>query len=286
MWKEHRRLGHLSLQRMLQLCEVSTGMTVTQEQIRLKIGQICPICATTRAIVRVPKDPARIRHQEKGRLVYVDIWGPYPVLGWDRTRWMCFITDDAIRTTKTLRLRTPTDFPELLRSFHKNEERHYQITILSYRVDNQFNQGPWKDWCTKKGITIEPIALYAHHQVGVAERVNRTLRESASAMIQDNAVGRQIRKIIQEQGNEFLRNSTLPETLWPEAMDYAAWLKNRSPTRAHKSKKTPWEMEEGLIPNLANEKTWGSRVYVSYTDEQRGRKLHDPRGWLGYFVGC
>ena len=286
VWKEHRRLGHLSLQRMLQLCSHSKGMKVTQEEIRAKIGQICPICATTRAIVRIPKDPARVRHQEKGKLVHVNIWGPYPVIGWDKTRWMCFITDDATRTTKVLRLKKLTDFPQLLRDFHKNEERHYQITILSYRVDNQFNQGPWKDWCTKKGITIEPIAPHAHHQVGVAERVNRTLREGASAMIQDNAIGRQIRKIIQEQGNEFLRNSTLPETLWPEAMDYAAWLKNRSPTRAHKSKKTPWEIEEGLIPDLTNEKTWGSRVYVSYTDEEKGRKLHDPRSWLGYFVGC
>ena len=286
VWKEHRRLGHLSLQRMLQLCAHSVGMKVSQEQVRAKLGQICPICATTKAIVRIPKDPARVRHQEKGELVHVDIWGPYPVIGWDKTRWMCFITDDATRTTKTLRLQKLTDFPQLLRSFHKQEEKRYQMTIRKYRVDNQFNQGPWKDWCLKKGVTIDPIAPHAHHQVGVAERVNRTLREGASAMIQDNSIGHQVRRIIQEQGNEFLRNSTLPETLWPEAMDYAAWLKNRAPTRAHKSKKTPWEIEEGLVPDLSNEKTWGSRVYVSYTNEERGRKLHDPRGWLGYFVGC
>ena len=106
-------------------------------------------------------------------------------------------------------------------------------------MDNQFNQGPWKTWCDKKGITIEPIAPYAHHQVGVAEHVNRTLREAASAMIHDQTVDGQIRKIIEERGNKFLCNSTLPKILWPEAVDYAAWLKNRAPTRAHKLKKTP-----------------------------------------------
>ena len=286
VWKEHRRLGHLSLQRMIQLCTQSIGMNVIKGQIQAKIGQICPVCATTRAIVRMPRDPARIRYDEKGQLVHVDIWGPYPVVGWDGTRWMVFSTDDATRATKTLRLKTPAEFPQLLRELHKKEERKYQTIILRYRVDNQFNQGPWKDWCKKKGIAIEPIAPHTHHQVGVAERVNRTLREGASAMIQDNAIGHQIRRIIEERGNEFLRNSTLPETLWPEAIDYAAWLKNRISTRALKCKKTPWELEEGNKPDLSREKIWGSRVYVSYTDEERGRKLYDPRGWLGYFVGC
>ena len=286
VWMEHRRLGHLSLQRMIQLCEQSTGMTVTKGQIQAKLGQICPVCATTRAIVRVPRDPAKVRYDTKGQLVHVDIWGPYPVTAYDGTKWMIFSTDDATRATKTLRLKSLAEFPQLLRELHKSEERKYQIMILRYRVDNQFNQGPWKEWCKKKGITIEPIAPHAHHQVGVAERVNRTLREGASAIIQDNAIGHQIRKILEERGNEFLRNSTLPENLWPEAIEYATWLKNRTPTRALKSKKTPWESEEKQQPDLSREKTWGSRMYVSYTDEERHRKLHDPRGWLGYFVGC
>ena len=286
VWKEHRRLGHLGLQRMLQLCTHSTGMNVSQEQIKAKLGQICPICATTKAIVRIPRDPAKIRYETKGELVHADIWGPYSVKGWDDTRWMIFATDDFTRRTKTARLTKLTEFPQALRVLHKQEERQYTVLIRRYRVDNQFNEGPWKTWCEKKGIAIEPIAPHAHHQVGVAERVNRTLREGASAMIHDNSVGGQIRKIIEERGNELLRNSTLPEILWPEAMDYAAWLKNRAPTRALKSGKTPWETEEGQPPDLSRERTWGSRVYVTKTAEERGRKLHDARGWLGYFVGC
>ena len=105
-------------------------------------------------------------------------------------------------------------------------------------------------------------------------------------MIHDYTIGGQIRRIIEERGSEFLRNTTLPEELWPEAIDYATWLKIRAPTRALKYKKTPWEIEEGHLPDLSRERTWGSQVYVSYTDEERGRKLHDPRGWLGYFLSC
>ena len=149
-------------------------MKVSRGQIQAKLGQTCPICATTRAIVRIPRDPAKVRYEKKGELVHVDIWGPYSVLGWDKTRWMCFVTDDATRRTKTLRLSDLDNFPEYLCTLHKKEERCYQIIIRPYRGDNQFNNGAWKKWCDKKGITIEPTAPYAHHQVGVAERVNRT----------------------------------------------------------------------------------------------------------------
>ena len=137
----------------------------------------------------------------------------------------------------------------------------------------------------KKGITIEPIAPHAHHQVGVAERVNRTLHEGASAMIHDRTVGGQTRKIIEERGMSSC-GILLPETLWPGAVDYAAWLKTRAPTRAHKLKKTPWKLEKGNLPDLSRERTWGSGVYISYTGKERSRKLHDRRGWLGYFVRC
>lgn len=286
VWKEHRRLGHLSLSRMLQLCDQATGLNVTKEQVKAKLGQICPVCATTKAIVRIPREPARVRYQQKGELVHVDVWGPYSIEGWDHTRWMGFSTDDWSRSTEVIRIQNLVEFPDLLRRHHKRQELRFNITIRRYRVDNAYNKGPWKAWCDKKGITIESIAPYAHHQLGIGERVNRTIREGTSAMIRDNSVGGQIRKILQEHSNEFLRTSTLPDSLWPEAMEYAAWLKNRTPTRANRDKKTPWELEHGTPPDLSRERTWGSRVYVSYTDEERRLKLHDARGWMGYFVGC
>ena len=51
-------------------------------------------------------------------------------------------------------------------------------------------------------------------------------------------------------------------------------------------KKTFWELKENHSSNLSREKIWSSRVYVSYIEEKRDRKLHDPRDWLDYFVDC
>ena len=88
-----------------------------------------------------------------------------------------------------------------------------------------------------------------------------------------------------------MRQTKLPADLWPEAIDHQIWLKARTPTRARKGK-IPWERTEGLQPDLSREAIWGSRVYASFPPEQRQvqaatkhTKLHNNRGWLGYFVG-
>ncbi|SMY19984.1 unnamed protein product [Zymoseptoria tritici ST99CH_1A5] len=290
VWTWHRRLGHLSLERMRRLCSQSSGLGVTAEQIKGKLGAVCPICATTRAIVRIPRDPARSLSTRILYRIHVDIWGPYPVSGWDRTRFFLFITDDFTRRTWDERLEDIEDMPNKLRHRVKQLERKYGETVVFCKGDNAFNQGPWKAWADKKGIQVEPSVPYAHHQAGRAERVHRTIREGAGTLIQETQLDGQISKVLEEEGDELLRNSTLGEDLWPEAIHHATWLKARSPTRTLKWKKTPWEASEGVQPDLTRERIWGSRVYVTWTPEERlsrgiNRKLHDNRGWLGYFVG-
>ena len=57
----------------------------------------------TRAIIQISRELVRIRYIKKGELGHVDLWGLYPIKGWDNTRWMVFSTDDATRAMKTLR---------------------------------------------------------------------------------------------------------------------------------------------------------------------------------------
>ena len=111
-------------------------------------------------------------------------------------------------------------------------------------------------------------------------------------MVQETSISGQVSKIISEKGTELLRISKIPENLWPEAIQYAVWLKNRTLARALRKKdaKTPYEALRGMKPTLTRERIWGSRAYVIYPQELRNTaemtKLHNPRGWLGYFVGC
>lgn len=290
VWVWHRRLGHLSLDRMKTLLEHSTGMGVTLKQLKSKMGSICPICATTKAVVKIPRDPARRLFDKLGMLLHIDLWGKYSIPGWDGTQYFCFMVDDANRFTWSLRLKTRDEAPDAIRKKTRQLEREFQMKVRRTRVDNELDKGPWKAYAIKKGILVEPTATYSHNQVGVAERVNRTIREGANAMIEETQIGGQVKRLITLRAQELLREGTIPEFLWPEAIDHAVWLKNRAPTRA-KGKKTPWERLYNQQPDLSRERVWGSRCYVAYTREerttrQRTRKLHDPRGWLGYFVGA
>ena len=97
VWQWHRRLGHLSFDSMKKLSIQSTGMTLTTKQIAAKVKAICPVCATIRAINKIPRDPARRQFNAVGDLLIADSWGPYPIEGLNRVRYALFVIDDATR---------------------------------------------------------------------------------------------------------------------------------------------------------------------------------------------
>ena len=76
---------------------------------------------------------------------------------------------------------------------------------------------------------MEQMAPYSPVQNGIAERVNGTLLEHAWAMI-------------------FSKN--ISKHLWPEAIAYVCYIKNRSPTRALGSNTTPYEAFHKKKPNI------------------------------------
>ncbi|SMR62528.1 unnamed protein product [Zymoseptoria tritici ST99CH_1E4] len=123
---------------------------------------------------------------------------------------------------------------------------------------------------------------------GVAERGFRTDREKASSMMFEanlSSVGQRILSILDVRTQQSLRQVPLPETVALDAFEHAIWLKNRSPTRAMKNKKTSWEFTTGIKPDLSSEHIFGSRVHVNIPPERRRKSLLNLRSWPGYFVG-
>ncbi|KAM3559037.1 hypothetical protein ARSEF4850_004308 [Beauveria asiatica] len=78
VWKWHRRMGHLSIQSLRDLLKVSNGIDLTDKQLQGELGVMCPVCATTKAVNRVPRDPATRRATSPGEMMHADAWGPYP----------------------------------------------------------------------------------------------------------------------------------------------------------------------------------------------------------------
>lgn len=64
---------------------------ITKKQIKAKLKAMCPVGATTRALVKIPHNPAKRHAQEPGWMLHVDVWRPYPIESFDGTRYFLFI---------------------------------------------------------------------------------------------------------------------------------------------------------------------------------------------------
>ncbi len=107
-----------------------------------------------------------------------------------------------------------------------------------------------KEYLQDNGIQLELTAAYSPSQNGVAERVNWTLVEHAHAMLEEHH---------------------LLKFLWPEAVAYAMYLKNQSPTRAIKDDLTPEEVFWGTKPDISTLQEFGVKCWVLQQDNKRSK---------------
>jgi hypothetical protein len=139
-------------------------------------------------------------------------------------------------------------------------EKQTNRKILFFRTDNakEFRSKAFQAVLRKRNIEWEEPILYAHHQMGVIERANRTIGSIIRVLLID---------------------TQLPEYLWPELFDTVLYLKNRSPNKAVRDM-TPYETLHDSKPNLSHLKIIGSALYSHNVEHESGpirqRKL-EPR---------
>ena len=126
--------------------------------------------------------------------------------------------------------------------------------IDTIRSDNggEFFTTDFATWPKEKGIRQESSAPYTPEQNGVAERLNRTIVESARSM---------------------LHSAQVPIYLWAEAVNCAVYLQNRSASKSIKN--TPYEIWKGVKPNITHLRVFGSEVFVHVPKGRRGK--FDPK---------
>ena len=96
-----------------------------------------------------------------------------------------------------------------------------------YDGSGEQRPGPFAKFLEECGIVPQYTMPGSPSMNGVAERRNRTLKDMVRSMIV---------------------HSTLPESLWGEALKTAAYILNRVPTKA--VAKTPYELWTGRKPSL------------------------------------
>ncbi|HEV7737029.1 MAG TPA: DDE-type integrase/transposase/recombinase [Chlamydiales bacterium] len=260
--KWHRILGHMGIGavKKLKTSKMVNGMEVDET----KTPTQCPACIQGKQHVEpFPKQAAIDQSIEVGDVVVSDVWGPATFAGMSRQRYYISFTDLKSRYSivyfsehKSMTL----DFFKLYKAFIK---RQLNKEVKRIRTDNgrEYVNREFQEYCGKNGIIMETTAPYSPAQNGITERLNRTLVENARAMI-------------------FAKN--LPKSIWPEAVNYACYIKNRSPVRALENM-TPYEALLGRKPDIERLEEFGTRCWVMVPDERR-TKL-EPKAECHVFIG-
>jgi transposase InsO family protein len=132
----------------------------------------------------------------------------------------------------------------------ENQSEH-QIQRL--RTDNggKYVNKNFTSYCTTQGIQMQHIVPYTPQQNGVVERKNRTLKEMENCMIQSKG---------------------LSLKYWVEAINYANYIVNRTPTKAL-TNITPKESWTKIKPDVSHLRVFGSIAWAHILDEKR-KALH------------
>ncbi|RVW61151.1 Retrovirus-related Pol polyprotein from transposon TNT 1-94 [Vitis vinifera] len=190
-----------------------------------------------------------------------------------------------------LRSRMPTDGERYIyvgngnKNFKAEVENQLSKKIKAVRSDRggeyygrydgsgEQRPGPFAKYLMECGIVPQYTMPGTPSQNGVAERRNRTLKDMVRSMIS---------------------HSTLPESLWGEAIKTAVYILNRVPSKA--VAKTPYELWTSKKPSIRHLHVWGcpaearpykpnekkldsrtvSCYFVGYSERSRGFKFYDP----------
>jgi transposase InsO family protein len=177
-----------------------------------------------------------------------------PVASWSGAKYVFTLTDDYSRKVFVFFLKSKDEVRTVFCDFKARVEKETDLFIKSIRTDNgsEYVNKLFQDFLKHHGIQHQVTVPYNPQMNGVAERVNRTLVEKARCLMQE---------------------AKCDERMWAEAINTAAYLKNRS----HKSVpgQTPEERWTGEKVDLRHLKTFGCVAYAHVPREKR-TKL-DPK---------
>ena len=111
----------------------------------------------------------------------------------------------------------------------------------------EFTSKEFEAHLTTEGVRHELTIPKNPEQNGVAERINRTLVETARSI---------------------LVNANLPHSFWAEALSTATFLRNRSPTKAVCGM-TPHEAWTGEKPRVDGLRVFGCQAFVHVPKDER-----------------
>ncbi|CAB4035006.1 Retrovirus-related Pol poly from transposon TNT 1-94 [Paramuricea clavata] len=258
----HQRLGHVHEQRLNSCIKNNIVKGICCENVD-KLS-FCEACLAGKMHRKPFLAREEIRSSHKLQLVHSDVCGPMQTESFGGARYFVTFTDDYSRCCAVYFMKQKLEVLEKFKEFEAAATNEAGRSIGILRTDNggEYLSTEFQDYLKAKGIKHELTVPYSPQQNGVAERMNRTLVESARSMI---------------------AQARLPKMYWAEAISTAVYVRNRMPTTAIKGNTTPYERWYERKPNVSHFRVFGCMAFAHVPDSKR-QKL-DKKAERLRFVG-
>eukprot|EP00731_Ephydatia_muelleri_P037673 Em0533g3a len=179
----HQRLGHLNEH---QLKEMASQDLVKGLHIPCNTRMsFCEKCVEGKMARKPFQSVGEIRTTRKLQLVHSDVCGPMPTESIGGSRYFVTFVDDYSRFCRVYFMKRKSEAFDKFKEFERCSTNECGLSIGIFRSDNggEYISKEFEKFLLDKGIHHELSAPYSPAQNGVAERINRTLMESARTMM-------------------------------------------------------------------------------------------------------
>ena len=260
----HQSLGHMGVSGILKLAEsgVVDGLVIKGDKKSFKTEE-CDTCMISKS-TRLSFGDSPVRAEKPLELIHSDLAGPL-VMNKDGIQYYATVIDDYTGIINIGLLKTKNEVKDFLFKSVRWLEQQLDHKVRFIRTDGgkEYLGPAWDDFLRHHGIVHQVTTPYSPQLNGVAERMNRTLKEMAGAI---------------------LRESHLPKECWVEAIGYVNTLLLQ--TRLVGQGKTAYEWLYRRKPKASELHPFGCEVYVHIPQENRLKNnILLPKAWKGILVG-
>eukprot|EP00253_Pinus_taeda_P018707 PITA_18707 len=242
-WLWHLRFGHLSFGGLNLLSR--KGMVRGLPLIE-KPDNICEGCILGKQHKESFPSGKSIRAKAPLEIVHSDVCGPMQSPSIAGSQYFLTFIDDFTRKIWVYFLNNKSEVFEKFRNFKALVENQSGLHIKVLRTDRggEYISKEFLRFCRENGIHMQFTARYTPQQNGVAERKNRTIMDMARSMLKANH---------------------LPNDYWVEAVNCAAYILNRCPTKAVMNR-VPEEAWSGRKQGVTHMKVFRCVAYAHIPD--------------------
>ena len=238
----HARLGHKDASAVMS--RLSKEPLVTGLPVSLipcsECPPVCEACIQGKQ-TRPPFGQSSRPAQTVLERIHVDTVGELPVTAVTGEKYWVTVVDEYTHYVAAIPVKTKAEIPRRLKDlllFWENQSGYSIKCVRSDRGTEFLNQ-EFKTFCSAQGIKMETSAPGTPQQNGVAERMNRTLKEHVKSL---------------------LAHVTAKQSLWREALQAAVIHYNLGPVTGRSV--TPYECFTGTKPSVAVLRSWGCKAFL------------------------